>query len=39
MVSGAVAPITSNPPVRVRYLIRGVTSEETQEQSLDVLCK
>ncbi|XP_052489789.1 cell differentiation protein rcd1 [Gossypium raimondii] len=39
MVSGAVAPITSNPLVRVRYLIRGVASEETQEQSLDVLCK
>ncbi|TYH63857.1 hypothetical protein ES332_D07G224600v1, partial [Gossypium tomentosum] len=39
MVSGAVAPITSNPPVRVRYLIRGVASKETQEQSLDVLCK
>ncbi|XP_017646487.1 uncharacterized protein LOC108486770 [Gossypium arboreum] len=39
MVSGAVAPLTSNPPARVRNLIQGLASEETQEQSLDVLCK
>ncbi|PPR87329.1 hypothetical protein GOBAR_AA33362 [Gossypium barbadense] len=39
MVSSAVAPATSNPPARVRYLIRGLASEETREQSLDVLCK
>ncbi|KAK5819889.1 hypothetical protein PVK06_024921 [Gossypium arboreum] len=39
MVSSAAAPATSNPPARVRYLIRGLASEETREQSLDVLCK
>ncbi|MBA0732970.1 hypothetical protein Gogos_017027, partial [Gossypium gossypioides] len=39
MVSGAAAPLTSNPSARVRYLIRGLASEETREQSLDVLCK
>ncbi|XP_012489420.1 cell differentiation protein rcd1 isoform X2 [Gossypium raimondii] len=39
MVSGAAAPLTFNPPARVRYLIRGLASEETREQSLDVLCK
>ncbi|PPD99764.1 hypothetical protein GOBAR_DD03236 [Gossypium barbadense] len=39
MVSGAAAPATSNPSARVRYLIRGLASEETREQSLDVLCK
>ncbi|KAB2075144.1 hypothetical protein ES319_A07G201300v1 [Gossypium barbadense] len=39
MISGATAPVTSNPPARVRYLIQGLASEETREQSLDVLCK
>ncbi|TYH10940.1 hypothetical protein ES288_A07G218400v1 [Gossypium darwinii] len=39
MVLGAAAPLTSNPPARVIYLIRGLASEETREQSLDVLCK
>ncbi|KAG4139431.1 hypothetical protein ERO13_D07G192300v2 [Gossypium hirsutum] len=39
MVSGAAAPVTSNPSARVIYLIRGLASEETREQSLDVLCK
>ncbi|TYJ27750.1 hypothetical protein E1A91_A07G210200v1 [Gossypium mustelinum] len=39
MISGATAPVTSNPPARVKYLIQGLASEETREQSLDVLCK